>query len=165
MNAPALPQQVLERLRSAGQTVAVAESITAGRLQALIASVPGASDVFVGGLTAYRASVKTGLLGVDKTLAAETNCVDERIAQQMALGALALFKSDYAIATCGYAERGDGTPYAFFAIAARQPDGQALVRKTARVAFNATRTEVQKEVARAALEALRALLANAIPPR
>ncbi len=160
MNAASLPQQVLERLRSAGKTVAVAESITAGQLQSLIASVPGASDVFVGGLTAYRASVKTGLLGVDETLAAATDCVDEQIAQQMALGALSLFKTDYAVATCGYAERGDGTPYAFFAIAARQPDGQAVIQKTARVAFDATRTEVQKEVARAALEALRALLQN-----
>lgn len=158
MNAPALPQQVLELLRSAGKTVAVAESITAGQLQALIASVSGASDIFVGGITAYRASVKTDLLGVDETLAEATHCVDERIARQMALGALELFKSDYAVATCGYAERGDGTPYAFFAVAGRQADGEAQVLKSARVEFDRTRVEVQQAVARAALESLRALL-------
>jgi nicotinamide mononucleotide (NMN) deamidase PncC len=43
---------VIRLLRDANQTLAVAESLTAGGLMAAITSVPGASAVFRGGIVA-----------------------------------------------------------------------------------------------------------------
>ena len=55
--------------------LAVAESVTAGRIQALIATVSGASNFFEGGLVAYSLSQKVRLLGVDSDHAEAVNCV------------------------------------------------------------------------------------------
>ncbi|MDF7807335.1 CinA family protein [Pontiellaceae bacterium B12219] len=114
-------EQIRTLLFDAGKTVCTAESITAGHLQTMLASVSGASDVFKGGITAYKLSIKSEVLGVDADLGCKTDCVDPEVARQMAKGALAVFKSDYAIATCGYAEkyaeRSIDAPFAYFAIA------------------------------------------------
>ena len=59
---------VLDRLRKRGQSVAVAESCTGGGLGAALAAVPGASDVFLGGVIAYANRVKQQVLGVPEAL-------------------------------------------------------------------------------------------------
>jgi nicotinamide-nucleotide amidase len=150
-------QEIKELLLGAGKTVAAAESITAGHVQALLTSVPGASNVFRGGITAYQAPIKVELLGVDAALAERTDCVDEEIARQMAKGALKLFKSDYAIATCGYADREEGNPYAFFAVA-QQP---GTILHCERIELSGSRVDVQQQTAQKALNVFAALLRNA----
>ena len=45
------------------KTLAVAESLTCGHLQALVGSVSGASDFFCGGVTAYNIDQKVRHLG------------------------------------------------------------------------------------------------------
>lgn len=47
-------------------TLAVAESLTAGNVQAQIAGVSGASGYFLGGVTAYSIEEKVRLLGVNR---------------------------------------------------------------------------------------------------
>ena len=47
-------------------TIAVAESLTSGRLQQSLGDLPNASRFFRGGLTAYTGDIKASLLGVDK---------------------------------------------------------------------------------------------------
>ena len=141
-------KEIKELLLEAGKTVATAESITAGHLQAMLSSVSGASNVFQGGITAYQRSVKVTVLGVDDELAKATDCVDEEIARQMAAGALALLKSDYAISTCGYAELDGTEPYAFFAIA----DASGQIKHSERINLTGGREEAQKEAARLTLE-------------
>ena len=51
----------LEDLRRARQTLATAESLTAGLVSATLAAVPGASDVLRGGLAAYATDVKSSV--------------------------------------------------------------------------------------------------------
>jgi PncC family amidohydrolase len=85
-------------------TLAVAESLTAGQVQARVASVSGASGYFLGGVTAYTLTQKVKLLGVDRRHAKAVNCVSARVAEEMALGACGLFGADVGVATTGYAE-------------------------------------------------------------
>jgi PncC family amidohydrolase len=49
---------IITALKRREESLAVAESITGGALGAAITSVPGSSDVFVGGIIAYQLSVK-----------------------------------------------------------------------------------------------------------
>ncbi len=105
------------------RTLAVAESLTCGRLQAAIGSVSGASEFFLGGITAYTLEQKVRHLGVDRARAEACDAVSPAIAGQMAVGACRLFGSDLALGTTGYAEpdpaRGIQQPIAYWAIAYR----------------------------------------------
>lgn len=154
-------EEILDILRSQGKTIATAESITAGNIQRMIASISGASDVFKGGITAYKLSVKSEVLGVDKDVAIRTNCVDPEIARQMAQGALKLFRTDYAIATCGYAEPFPSekieSPFAYIAIVVRT-EGEIVFLAEEKVELSGNRIEAQIQAAALALSSLRDLL-------
>ena len=86
-----MPAQELEtlvaRLKARHETVATAESLTAGLVCAAITSVPGASAVVRGGLIVYATDLKWGLAGVDPDLLAERGAVDPDVAVQLATGA------------------------------------------------------------------------------
>ena len=58
-------REIGDILRTRGWWLCVAESMTIGRIQVMIGGVPGASDFFVGGLTAYTLEQKVRQLGVD----------------------------------------------------------------------------------------------------
>jgi nicotinamide-nucleotide amidase len=83
-------------LARSGQTVATAESCTAGAIANGIAAVPGASDVLRGGLVAYVPRVKFELLSVTPG-----PVITARAAREMAIGARELFHSDVGLATTG----------------------------------------------------------------
>jgi nicotinamide-nucleotide amidase len=53
--------EVVGLLRERGQTVATAESLTAGLVAAALTAVPGASYVVRGGLVVYATDLKTSL--------------------------------------------------------------------------------------------------------
>ena len=145
-------------LRKPRLTLAVAESLTCGRLQARVGAISGASDFFRGGITAYSLDQKVRHLGVDRSAASAVNSVSSEVAEQMARGACALFDADIAVATTGYAEPSSewnvATPYAWWAVARRHAARQFEVR-SGRAAFeNAGRTETQEGAADAAFAAL-----------
>jgi PncC family amidohydrolase len=102
--------------------VAVAESVTVGHLQSLLAAMPGASTFFRGGATTYSIHEKTRLLKVDPGHAASVNCVSQRVTTEMAKGVTELFNVQIGVATTGYAESIPGPdssvlqPYAYYAI-------------------------------------------------
>lgn len=149
----------LKVLMAAGSrlTLSVAESMTCGNVQAMVGAVSGASDYFLGGITAYTLQQKVRHLGVDRVLAERDNCVSEEIAKQMAQGACELFESDLGLATTGYAEkppadRGD-EPYAWWGLAHRGLRG-FLLRSGKVQCGNADRREAQTMVAGAAIAEL-----------
>jgi len=121
-----LASVVLHQLRRLGHTLAVAESCTGGGLGAALAAVPGASDVFVGGVIAYANSVKQGLLGVPVELLQSHGAVSDPVAQAMAEGARQTTGADWGLAITGVAGPGGGTeqkPVGLVHIAVAGPDG------------------------------------------
>ena len=89
---------VLDALRSRGWTLALAESLTGGLIGSRLTAVPGASEVFRGGLVSYASDVKFDLLDVP-----EGPVVSEEAVTAMAHGAAKLLGADCAIAVTGVA--------------------------------------------------------------
>ncbi len=94
---------VLDLLRTRRETLAVAESLTGGRLAAAVTAVPGASAVFLGGVVAYATSLKTSVLGVPHQVVAEHGVVSAECARAMAVGVRDLTGASYALSTTGVA--------------------------------------------------------------
>jgi nicotinamide-nucleotide amidase len=69
------------------QTVATAESLTAGLLAATLAGVPGASLVLRGGLVTYTEATKIALAGVPRQVLAQVGPVSVPTARALAVGA------------------------------------------------------------------------------
>ncbi len=114
-----LIDSIREELVKRNENIAVAESVTAGFLQAALASAEGAMQFFEGGVTAYNIDQKTKLLHIDRQLGEACNCVSAQIAAQMAKGAVQLFNSHWGLAVTGYAtpvEESGFKMYAFYAI-------------------------------------------------
>ena len=125
-DADSLASVVLERLRRRGQTLAVAESCTGGGLGAALAAVPGASDVFLGGVIAYANAVKQELLGVPGELLAAHGAVSDPVARAMAEGARRATGATWALAVTGIAGPAGGSaekPVGLVHIAVAGPDG------------------------------------------
>jgi nicotinamide-nucleotide amidase len=145
-------------LRSPRLTLAVAESLTCGRLQARIGAISGASEFFLGGVTAYTLDQKVRHLGVDRAEAGAVNSVSAAVAEQMARGACTLFGADIAAATTGYAEGSAewrvSTPFAWWALARRRAGAGFDVRSGRIDCPGLSRTAVQERVAEAAYDAL-----------
>ncbi len=169
-------------LRAPRLTLAAAESVTCGRVQARVGEVSGASDFFLGGITAYNLEQKVRHLGVERAGAGACGCVSAEVAAQMAGGAAALFGADVGVATTGWAEtKGhlkilksegqrsdtvdqDTEPFAFWAVAWRLPEGGGWGTRTGRVVcLGAARTAAQALIADAALAELLAHLRTARP--
>jgi len=103
---------LVARLTAAGQTVAVAESLTGGLVAAALTEVAGASVVVRGGVLAYATDLKAQLLGVDEVLLARVGAVDADVAERMASGVRSLMGATYGLATTGVAgpDPVDGKP-------------------------------------------------------
>jgi nicotinamide-nucleotide amidase len=109
IDGDSLASVVIEKLRQRGETLAVAESCSGGGLGAALTAVPGASDVFLGGVIAYANAVKQGLLGVDPLDLERWGAVSDPVAEAMALGARRVTGSDWALAITGVAGPGGGS--------------------------------------------------------
>jgi nicotinamide-nucleotide amidase len=107
-----LAEQVLAGLRSGGYTVAVAESLTGGLVAAALTDIPGASEVFRGGVVAYATELKALLLGVDRDMLARHGAVYAPVAAAMAAGVRTRLGATYGVATTGVAgpDPADGQP-------------------------------------------------------
>lgn len=90
-------------LKERHETLAVAESVTAGYVQAILSTADEATFFLQGGITAYNLGQKCKHLQVDPIEAMQSNCVSAKVALQMSIGVQRLFMSDYGIAITGYA--------------------------------------------------------------
>lgn len=105
-NFSAASEDILSMLRVRGQSLATAESITGGLLGGALTEIPGASDVFLGGVIAYDERIKVEHLDVPHQLIHERGVVSKEVALAMARGVRASFASDWAISTTGVAGPG-----------------------------------------------------------
>lgn len=109
MDDDQLESVLVRLLTERRQTLAVAESCTGGFISNRITNVPGASAVFAAGLVTYSNEAKQHFLGVRAETLAEHGAVSEATAREMAEGARARTKADYAISVTGIAGPGGGT--------------------------------------------------------
>lgn len=98
-----LEGQVVAALKQHGLKLACAESCTGGLFGARVTRVPGAGDVFLGGVISYTDDVKADLLRVDRRLLREKGAVTREVAVQMATGARELLAADIAVSITGFA--------------------------------------------------------------
>jgi len=152
-----LAAAILDLLRARTLRLAVAESCTGGLLGARITAVPGASDVFVGGVVAYDDTVKRELLGVSPTLLERHGAVSEEVVSAMVAGAQQRFGVDAALAVTGIAGPGGGTkekPVGTVWLAARLGQETRALRRV----FPGDRAEIRARAAQAVLDLLRRLI-------
>lgn len=147
---------VLEKCRALGLTLAVAESCTGGMLGERITSVPGSSDVFIGGVIAYHNDVKRDSLGVRQGDLDAFGAVSEKVAMQMATAVRERMGADIGVSITGVAGPGGGS--------AEKPVGlvwigvHASERSTRRIHTGGDRGEIRQRAVQAALEMVRRML-------
>jgi nicotinamide-nucleotide amidase len=100
---------VLDRCRERGWSLATAESCTGGLVAAGLTSIPGSTDVIVGGIVAYANEVKIEQLDVPPELIEEHGAVSAEVAEAMARGARDRFGVDVAVSVTGVAGPGGGS--------------------------------------------------------
>ena len=104
-----IEELVLDLCREHGLTLSTAESCTGGLVAARLTSVPGSSDVFVGGIVSYADEVKEAELGVPASVLREHGAVSAETAAAMAAGARHELGTDLAVAVTGIAGPGGGS--------------------------------------------------------
>ncbi|WP_420035881.1 CinA family protein [Streptomyces sp. cg28] len=156
--------EALRLLAERGETLAVAESLTGGLVAAELVSVPGASKVFRGSVTAYATELKHTVLGVDAALLAAHGAVHPEVALQMAAGVRDALGADWGIATTGVAgpEPQDGQLVGTVFVAVAGPEEArtggfrpvrdfAGSRKVLALRLNGGRAEIRRESVRSVL--------------
>jgi nicotinamide-nucleotide amidase len=147
--------ELIGALKTKGETVATAESLTGGLVAAVLTSVPGSSAVVRGGLVVYATPLKHELAGVDADLLAEHGPVHPDVAAQLANGARSVCGSTWGIGLTGVAgpDPQDGIEPGVVHIGVSGPDA-AEVRT---IGWEGNRHQVRAAAVLAALDLLRAL--------
>ena len=115
-------------LSAAGQTVAVAESLTGGLLGAALSARPGSSAVFRGGLVVYATDLKASLAGVPDTALTSYGAVSPETATALAEGVRARLGADWGIGVTGVAgpQEQEGHPVGTVHVAVSGPSGTTV---------------------------------------
>jgi nicotinamide-nucleotide amidase len=156
-----IEEHVLELCRAHGLTLATAESCTGGLVAARLTSVPGSSDVVLGGVVAYANGVKERELGVPAELLREHGAVSAEVAEAMARGVRARLGADVAVAVTGIAGPDGGTaekPVGLVYLHAEGPDG-SIARE---FSFPGDRASIRARSAVGALHLVRRLLTQSL---
>ncbi|MFI6165547.1 CinA family protein [Nocardia sp. NPDC051052] len=140
-------EQLARAALGTGQTVAVAESLTAGQLAAAVGAAPDAGSFFRGSVVGYSRRVKHKVLGVP-----DGPVVSEHAAEAMARTVKDLMDADIAVAVTGVGgpDTQDGEPpgTVWFAVATETST------KTSRQLFPGDPGEVLRQTVDFALELL-----------
>jgi len=149
-----LQDAVIAILKARRQTVATAESVTAGLVARRLGLVPGASACLLGGVVAYDARIKVELLDVPPSLIEEHGVISAPVVEAMAVGCRSRLGADFAISTVGLAGPGGGSSDKPVGLAFAGLAWDGGVRSQS---FNwlGTREEIQSRTAKMALNLLR----------
>ncbi|MFE5410401.1 CinA family protein [Microbacterium sp. NPDC056569] len=147
---------VLRALHVRGWSIAVAESLTGGRVTAALVDVPGASASVRGGIVAYATDLKSSALGIEADLLAARGAVDPTVAEQMAEGVRRVLRADVGLATTGVAgpDPQDGHPVGTVYIAVATPETAVV----SALALAGTRDEIRTATVQSVLELALTLL-------
>ena len=106
-----LAQKAIQFLKEKELTIAVAESITGGGFTWHLTSVPGASEVVMGGVVAYTIDVKFNTLNVSKDTIDSFGVVSKEVAVEMADGVRNKLNSSIGMGVTGFAGPSGGDEY------------------------------------------------------
>lgn len=147
--------QVIGRmLRERRQTVAAAESCTAGHIGALLAKEAGASDYFLGSAVTYQVVTKQQWAHVSADTVSKHGEVSSEVAREMAEGIRQTTGATWGLATTGWAGPSGGTaadPVGTVYLACAGPSGTQVRRHL----FLGDRARVQQFAAYGAIDILR----------
>src|SRR6202000_1803499 len=105
-----LAEQIAERLKARGETVAVAESSSGGLISAALLAVPGASAYYRGGAVVYTAKARVSLMHLERDAVAGMRSASEPYALLLARTARANLDATWGVSETG-ASGPSGNPY------------------------------------------------------
>ncbi len=154
-------EAVVARLSALGESVAVAESVTGGRIASALTGVAGASEVVRGAVVAYATEVKCSVLGVSPHLLAQRGPVCADVAREMAAGVRLLLGGTLGVASTGEAgpESSSGQPVGTVHLAVSGPRGTRALH----VELPGDRSAIQSAATQAALDLLWDALSEPAP--
>jgi nicotinamide-nucleotide amidase len=159
MSVPLVPlaEALAERLKSRGETVAVAESSSGGLISSALLAVPGASAYFLGGSVVYTGKARMSLLGLRREDVAGMRSSSEPYAQLLARTVRENLGSTWGLAETGAAGptgNGYGDAAGHSCLAVSGPVEMAFTLETG----SPDRAANMEAFARAALELLQTAL-------
>ena len=141
-------------LKNNNQTVTTAESCTGGLISSMITEISGSSRIFRGSVVTYSNEVKEQELNVNKNTMIEFGVVSCEVVEEMLLGVLKKFDSDFAIAVSGVAGPDGGTeskPVGTICFAwHRRNEGGS----TAHICFEGDRLRIREQACMLAMQGL-----------
>lgn len=155
--ALSVEELVLRLCREQGLTLATAESCTGGMVAERLTGVPGASDVFKGGVVAYADDVKRGELDVPAEVLERHGAVSAESAAAMAAGVRVRLRADVAVSVTGIAGPAGGSaekPVGLVFLHAQAPSGS----RAADFVLPGDRGSIRRRAAVTALHLVRRLL-------
>lgn len=125
VDVSSLEEVVSNLLRQKGLTLSAAESCTGGLIAKRMTDLPGASNVFRGGIVSYTNGVKANVLGVPEALLEEYGAVSEPAARAMAECCRKICQSGLAVSVTGVAgpdmdDRGNEVGTVYIALASKE---------------------------------------------
>lgn len=149
--------ELVAELARRGQTIATAESLTAGLAAATLAGVPGASAVLRGGLIVYATELKHTIAGVPEHILAADGPVAATTAEALAEGAAERCGATWGVGLTGVAgpdrQEGKAVGTVFAGFTGIGPTG-ARVAWTRALRIDGQRWEIRSQAVRAALAEL-----------
>ena len=161
VDANSLEEVVEKYLHEKGMTIGTAESCTGGLMAKRLTDVPGASQVFRGGVVSYTNEVKHGVLGVPQALLDQYGAVSAPVAQAMAEGARAALGCDIALSSTGVAGPGKddwGNEVGTMFVAIATPEGTHV--RPLHLGTRPTRTRLRTQTAHHAFDLARRYLSG-----
>lgn len=130
-NDESIESIVCRLMKDANKTVAAAESLTGGAFQKKIVSVPGASNVFKGGIVSYATEIKEHVLNVPRNIIENDGTVSYACAKAMAESVQKLMNAHIGISFTGVAgpDPIEGKPVGTVFIGLVDRDGYEQIEK------------------------------------